>query len=514
MQRSRRGKLEARKHRVKKRIDKAHWNGQSPMIDPPTIQYELAERTQAIAAGGLGVVQQLVRQLEVAQSINKGCPIFKFHLPYSEADHVLNMAYNLLAGGTCLEHLELRRSDEAYLDALGAQRIPDPTTAGDFCRRFSVWDVFALQEALHEPRRKVWQQQPESFFELAVIEADGTMVETCGERKEGIGMNHKGQWGYHPLVMTLANTREVLYLVNRSGNRPSHENAAGYFDRSIELCRRAGFRQVRLRGDTDFSQTTHLDRWHAAGVEFVFGMDAMPNLVELAENLPDSAWKRLDRKTGRVNKSGKTRARRPNYKEQFVVKKQYKNKRLEREFVAEFDYRPTACKHTYRMVVLRKEVSVSEGQQKLFDDSPYFFFITNVAKSEASPQRVVRESNQRSDQENIIAQLKSMGALSAPLSDLVSNGAYMVMAALAWNLKCWLGLSITEAGGPTARAKRRSEKHRILRMDFATFRQTLMDVPAQILTCGRRLIYRLLSWRPSLETLFRIHTCVALPLRH
>jgi hypothetical protein len=499
---------------VKKRIDKTHWNGQSPMIDPPTIQYELAERTQAIAAGGLGVVQQLVRKLEVPRSINRGCPIFKFHLPYSEADHVLNIAYNLLAGGTCLEHLELRRSDEAYLNALGAQRIPDPTTAGDFCRRFSAWDVFALQEALHEPRRKVWQQQPETFFDRAVIEADGTMVETCGERKEGIGMNHQGQWGYHPLVMTLANTREVLYLVNRSGNRPSHENAAGYFDRSIELCRRAGFRKVRLRGDTDFSQTTHLDRWHEEGVEFVFGMDAMPNLVELAENLPDSAWKERKRSKGRVNKSGKTRARRPNYKEQFVVKKGYKNKRLEREFVAEFDYRPTACEHTYRMVVLRKEVSVSQGQQKLFDDSPYFFYITNVSQSDASPREVVGESNQRCDQENIIAQLKSMGALSAPLSDLVSNGAYMVMAALAWNLKCWLGLSITETGGPAAREKRRSEKHRILRMDFATFCQTLMDVPAQILTCGRRLIYRLLSWRPSLESLFRIHTCLALPLRH
>jgi len=506
--------LEARKRRVQKRIDKANWNGQSPMIDPPTIQYELAERTQAIAAGGLGVVQQLVRQLGVAQSINQGCPIFKFHLPYSEADHVLSMAFNLLAGGTCLEHLELRRNDEAYLDALGAQRIPDPTTAGDFCRRFSAWDVFALQEAFHEPRRKIWQQQPDEFFDLSIIEADGTLVEMCGERKEGIGMNHQGQWGYHPLVMTLAGTREVLYLVNRAGNRPSHENAAVYFDRSIDLCRRAGFRKVRLRGDTDFSQTTQLDRWHEDGVEFVFGMDAMPNLVELAENLPESAWKRLDRKPGRVNKSGKTRARRPNYKEQFVVKKGYKNKRLEQEFVAEFDYRPTACKSTYRMVVLRKEVSVSQGQQKLFDDSPFFFYITNVSKRDASPAQVVKESNQRCDQENIIAQLKGMGALSAPLSDLVSNGAYMVMAALAWNLKCWLGLSITETGGPTAREKRRSEKHRIVRMDFATFRQTLLEIPAQILTCGRRLIYRLLTWTPSVESLFRIHRCVCLPLRH
>ena len=94
-----------------------------------------------------------------AEDINRICPIFKMHLPYSEADHVLNIAFNLLAGGTCLEHLELRRTDEAYLNALGAERIPDPTTAGDFCRRFSNWDVFALMESFHEARLKVWKQQ-------------------------------------------------------------------------------------------------------------------------------------------------------------------------------------------------------------------------------------------------------------------------------------------------------------------------------------------------------------------
>ena len=514
MKRETRRQLEARKRRVSQRIEKTNWNGQSPMIAPPTIHYELAERTQAIAAGGLGVVQQLVRQLGVAESINRGCPIFKLHLPYSEADHVLNIAYNLLAGGTCLEHLELRRSDEAYLDALGAQRIPDPTTAGDFCRRFSAWNVFALQEALHEPRLKVWQQQPDSFFDLAVIEADGTMVETCGEKKQGLGMNHKGQWGYHPLVMTLAGTREVLYLLNRSGNRPSHENAAVDFDRAIALCRRAGFRTIRLRGDTDFSQTAHLDRWHEDGVEFVFGLDAMPNLVEIAENLPDSAWKELKRHKGRVNKSGKTRARRPNYKEQFVVQKGYPNKRLEQEFTAEFDYRPTACESTYRVVVLRKQVRVSQGQQKLFDDSPYFFYLSNVSRSKASPQQVVGESNQRCDQEHILAQLNDLGALSAPLSDLVSNGAYMVMAALAWNLKCWLGLSLSEHAPPAAKQKRQAEKRRLLRMDFRTFRQTLIAIPAQILTRGRRLIYRLLTWTPSVETLFRVQADVAAPLHH
>ena len=509
-----RRRLKRRQRRVMKRIDQANWNGQSPMLAMPAVQYELAERSQAIAAGGIGVVQQLVRQLGVADSINHGCPIFKFHRPYSEADHVFNIAFNLLAGGECLEHLELRRNDEAYLDALGAQRIPDPTTAGDFCRRFSAGDVLKLQEAFHEPRLKVWRQQPDSFFDQAIIEADGTMVETFGEKKAGIGMNYNKQWGYHPLLVTLANTREVLYLVNRSGNRPSHENAAVYLDRSIDLCRRAGFRRILLRGDTDFSQTTQLDRWHDDDVEFVFGMDAMPNLVKLAEDLPDSAWCELERSRNASETPKPTRAKRPNAKEQFVVEKEYKNKRLEKEFVAEFDYRPTACSRAYRMVVLKKQVAVMQGQLKLFDDSPYFFYITNLSQKTSPANAIVKQSNQRCDQENIIAQLKAMGALSAPLHDLLSNEAYMVMAALAWNLKSWLGLSITESCPPVAKKIRRADKQRIVRMDFSTFRQSLIQIPAQIVNSGRRLIYRLLTWTPSLETLFRVHDCVSRPLLH
>ena len=503
-------KLNRRERRVAQRIDKANWSGQSPMIAPPTIQYELADRVQALNAGGLGVIQQLVKQLGLAESINRVCPIFKLHLPYSEADHVLNIAFNLLAGGTCLEHLELRRNDEAYLNALGAERIPDPTTAGDFCRRFGGWEVFALQEAFHEARLKVWKQQPDSFFDLAVIEADGTQVETYGEHKEGMSINYKGEWGYHPLVMTLANTREVLYLWNRPGNRPSHERAYMFFDRSIDVCRRAGFRKIRMRGDTDFSQSRHLDRWHNDNVQFVFGFDAIPKLVDLAESLEESAWKPLHRPQRTTDKP---RARRPNTKEQVVVEKEYTNKRLEQEFVAEFDDSPGKCQHTYRMVVLKKQVAVMKGVQKLFDDSPYFFYITNISSTELTTAEIVFESNQRCDQENIISQGKAMGAFAAPLHTTISNGAYMAMASLAWNLKCWLALSLQESGTPQRKAKLRTEKHRLLRMDFSTFRQTMILIPTQIIRRARQLIYRLLAWSPSLETLFRLQDCVSLPLR-
>ena len=237
------------------------------------------------------------------------------------------------------------------------------------------------------------------------------------------------------------------------------------------------------------------------------------NLVTIAENLDQSVWKPLQRQPKSQNKSGKRRARRPNHKEKFVVEKEYKNKVLEDEEVAEFEYRPRKCQQSYRMVALRKTIRVMKGQQFLFHQPKYFFYITNLSKTSMPAKKIVAESNQRCDQENIIAQGKAMGALAAPLHDLTSNWAYMVMAMLAWNLKCWLSLSLNLADNAAARAKQTKQKKRLLRMDFSTFRQELIQIPTQILNRGRRLICRLLQWRPSTELLFNLHVSVSHPLR-
>ena len=237
-----RRELRNRKRRIKQRLQTPADGEQTPEMGATNIHYEIAERQQAVTCGGIGLIHQMVNRLGLAEQINRGVRLFKLYLPYAESDHVLNIAYNILAGGSCLEHLEYRRNDEAYLNALGALRIPDPTTAGDFCRRFDVESINQLQEVFNQTRVKVWKQQPDEFFEEACIDGDGTMVSTTGECKQGMDINHKNEWGYHPLMISLANTGEPLYLYNRSGNRPSHEGAAEYFDRAVKLCRDAGFR--------------------------------------------------------------------------------------------------------------------------------------------------------------------------------------------------------------------------------------------------------------------------------
>ena len=506
-----RKKLARSKRRIEQRLNKNDNTGcERPMITASNIDYEIADRTYAIAAGGIGAMHLVAKKLGLVESIDRKLHLLKVHLPYHESDHVLNIAYNLLAGGACLEHLELRRNDEVYLDALGARRIPDPTTAGDFCRRFSAQDINALQEVFNETRLKVWQQQGDEFFEEAIIEADGTMVETTGECKQGMDINYKGQWGYHPLMISLANTGEPLYIVNRSGNRPSHEGAAEYLDKSITICRRAGFLKIKLRGDTDFTQTAYLDDWDDQGdVTFVFGIDAMPNLYKKAENLPKTAWKRLRRRS-RYEVKTTPRARPTNVKEQVVKEREFTNIRLVKEYVAEFKYSPALCKKTYRVVVVRKDLEVTQGQKKLFDDSKCFFYITN--DWEASAEEIVFDANDRCNQENLIGQHKSgVRSLTAPVDSLLSHWAYMVMAGLAWSMKAWSALLLPEAGH--WKERRRTEKQTLLRMDFVTFRNAMINMPAQIVRRGRRIVVRLLSWNRWQPVFFRLLDQLRLPLR-
>jgi Transposase DDE domain group 1 len=497
-----RKKLARRKKRIQKRLDKSNLHGCSkPMFTASNIQYDIGERGRGIGYGGIGAMHLLVRKLGVAEAIDRRLHLLQIHLPYHESDHVLNLAYNALCDGTCLEDIELRRNDEVFLDALGARRIPDPTTAGDFCRRFKPDDVHTLLDIINDIRKKAWAGQPAAFFEQARIEADGTLVGTSGECKQGMDISYKGIWGYHPLVVSLANTSEILSIVNRSGNRPSHEGAAAEIDRAIRVCREGGFRKILVRGDTDFTQTTHLDRWDAGGVEFLFGVDSMPNLQVWADDLPARVWQTLERPP-RYTVKTEPRTRPENVKEPIVVAREFKNIRLVSELVAEFEYRPTACRQSYRMIVVRKNLSEERGERVLFNDYRYLFYITNDRLSTAA--EVVFSANDRCNQENLHAQLKhGVCALQAPVDSLVSNWAYMVMTALAWNLKAWLALQLPEQPGRWAE-QHREEKQTLLTMEFKTFVNAMMRMPCQIIRTSRRLVYRLLSWNPWQPVFFRL----------
>ncbi len=481
----------AGKRKIRRRLDRpVTAPSPEPVLTARNIQYETATKTKAIPCGGIGAIHLLVRKLGLAEAIDERLHLLKFHFPYHESDHVLNFAYNALCHGTCLDDIELRRNDVVFLDALGADRIPDPTTAGDFCRRFTPDDVETLQDIFDQTRLKVWQQQPSDFFDEAVLDVDGTLVATGAGCKQGVDIAYDGTWGYHPLIISLANTGEVLSLVNRPGNRPSHEGAAEQLDLTILLCRQAGFRRIYLRGDTDFTQTKQLDAWDAEDVAFLFGIDAMPNLKAIAEDRPASDWSALQRPP-QYAAQGKSRTRPEKVKDRIVRQRGYRTLTRIAEHVAVVDYQPTACQRSYRLVMVRQTIAVEKGQARLFDEIRYRFYLTNDRK--AAPRALVFKANDRCDQENLIAQLKGgVHSLRAALDNLVSNWAYMVMTALAWNLKAWFALSVPEH--PRHKEAHRAQKRGLLRMEFKRFVNAIIGMPCQIVRGGRRLVYRLLSW--------------------
>ena len=476
-------------------------NFSGPVLGRANVVYELAERARAVAHGGMGMVAKLVGALGLAEEIDRSLDLLALHKPYYESDHVLNIVYNALCGGRTLDDIDLRRGDQVFLDGIGAAALPDPTTAGDFCRRFDEASVMALQEAGNRARLRVWAVQPASFLSAtAVIDADATIVPTGAEAKQGIDISYSGVWGYSALMVSFANTAEPLYLKLHGANRPSHEGVVPLYDRAISLCRQAGFTDILLRGDTDFSLTTEFDRWDDDGVRFVFGYNAWATMVERAGAVPDELYHELAARAERAIITA-PRTKPVNVKDAVVRARRYKVLRQTAEDVVSFSYRPAKCTRDYRVVALRKDLSVERGDDVLFSEYRYLFYITN--DRDMSDDQVVAEARQRCNQENLIAQLKGqVRALQAPVNTLVANWAYMAMASLAWSIKAWCALLLSIS--PRWAAQHREQRGRLLRMDFRTFLAAFIELPCQVIKGARQVRWRVLAWSPWLGAFFRL----------
>jgi len=481
-----RGNLQKRKSKINKRLSLNRGIiSNEAILKDVNGHYEISAKENGISFGGIGAIHKMVKKLGLDKTLNESLNLLKIKRPYHESDHILSLAYNAMTGGRCLQGLERLRSDEGFLNSIGAEKMPDPTTAGDFTRRFNEKDILTLMEAINACREKVWQSKGSNYLgDEAIIEVDGTIAGTTGECKGGMDMSYKGIWGYSPLLVTLASTREVLYMVNRPGNKTSHDGAATWIDRAIKLVK-PHCKRVFLRGDTAFSLSENFERW-SVDADFIFGVNNNSALHKKVNQIKDEDWEPLERRW-KDKAHTKSRKKPENVKDKIVKERGYLSLHLENETIADFDYRTKNCKNTYRVVVAKKSISRSKGEDLLIPEVRYFFYITN--RRDLTKQEVVRRANERCEQENIIEQVKNgVNAMRMPVDNLLSNWAYMVIATLAWNLKAWFAMMMTN----------KKETQRFLRMEFRQFLQEVICFPCKVIQTARSTRFVIIAYRKYL----------------
>lgn len=454
----------------------------------PGLTLEEDSRGEMTHYGGLVLAQQFVRKFRVAQRIDESLSLLKRHVPYHESDHVLAMAYTLYTDGTCLEDQGVLQGSEAIRRLVGACRIPDPTTAGDFLRRFGAEeDVGDLRSVTDGIQDDVWghasrrERRLQRKQETGFVDMDGHIKGLYGVQKEGAEFSYDGRWSYHPLVISLAGTGECLRVVNRPGNMHSSEGAAEELREVLPGVKRR-FKDVIVRGDSDFDRSDVFRAAEAAGAYFAICGKQHPNRKRLILKVADKDWKPYTPGSHRPGPRGPSRrGSTPDWRARRVEERGFRTLRATTQWVTEIPYQPSGMDRPLRMVVRRVLVEEKNGQGALFEHYRYWVILTDLPKRH-TPRQVVDLTYQRCDQENLIEQLGTgIAGWRMPVAEFWGNAAWLEIARLAWNLGKWIAQLALEP--------------EVVRWEWKRFRRHFVYMAAKVIHEGRRTIVRIGSHR-------------------
>jgi len=466
---------------------------QRPVFRNPRVRMEADHRGEITPYGGLATAVLLAKKLRLDEAVEKALGLLEFHLPYGESDHVLTEAYNLFVGGNCLQDIENLQRSKAVQTLLGSERIPDPTTAGDFLRRFGPLDLKGLQAAIDAARVKVWKKMPRRLRRTATIDIDSHIKEVYGECKQGADFSYTKRWAYHPLLVTLQETGECLRSINRPGNAVSADGAVETLREVFDLAR-GRFGRLFLRGDSKFCQreivTLCNDPRYAVG--FALVKEVSPNVQNMAENLPEEAWRPYIPRPDKLvpPPSGKPRRRRTRHRRKIAQARGYRNLDTVQEWLAEVPYSLTKCAGLFRMVIKRQLIEERHGQKAFVRRHLYRFILSNIPSSEMTPEEVMRFAYGRCDQENAIEQAKNgLNGFRMPTGSLLANAAYLLCAQIAWNLRAWLSLiALPSESRP---------------WEWKRFRHAFVYVAAKIVSVAREAVVRISAYHRWARPLIR-----------
>ncbi len=464
----------------------------------PLLHLESDPRGEMTHYGGLVLAQQFVRRFGVAKRLDESLMLFKRHAPYHESDHVLALAYTLYADGTCLEDQSALQGSEAVRRLVGACRIPDPTTAGDFLRRFrTAQDVEQLSAVTDEVQETVWSKLPRSVrrrrkkHELALVDLDGHIKPLYGVQKEGADFSYDGRWSYQPLVVSLGGSGECLKVVNQPGSARSSDAAAKALKEVLPMVRRH-FRNAIVRGDTDFDRSDVYNEAIDGGAYFAIGGRLYPNRAALVEAIAEERWQPFVPRAKRAQPSGSSRhGRTANYRQKKSEERKFRTLRTVKQWVSEIAYQPAGLDCACRMIVRRILIEENDGQGALFKHYRYRLVLSNLPRSYTSRQ-VVDLTYQRCDQENVIEQFgQGIAGWRMPVAEFMGNSAWLQIARLAWNLGKW----IAQIALPSE----------VVRWEWKRFRRHFVYIAAKVLKTGRRLVVRLAGSHRFLPDILTAH---------
>ena len=463
------------------------WPGTSGRVTRlPRLHLEVAERSTVTPYGGLALAAAFLRRFRVAQAIDERVHVLKLHLPFHESDHVLAQALNLYAGGECLEDQAALQHDEGVLRMLGACRLPDPTTAGDFLRRFDgrrhPAALAGLREAVDAVQDAVWGKLAgRRRREGAVVDLDGHTKALYGVQKEGADFDHRGRWSYSVLLASLAGTGECLAVRNRPGCVRSSEGAAELLAEILPRVKRR-FSRVLVRADSDFDRRDVREACEAAGVCFAFVAREASNRLAWAEGIAESAWKPFRTRAHRERAARGSRAgfvsrhKKRDRRRQRARERGYTDLALVRQWVAEIPWTPPGSPKTYRMILRRQRIEQSD-QESLFEFYRYRYVVTDLPRS-WSAEQVIDATYQRCDQENVIEQMGSgVGLWRMPVAEFDGNSAWLEIGRLAWNLGKWIAQLVLPA--------------EVVRWEWKRYRKAFVHLAAEVILRGRQCWLRI-----------------------
>jgi hypothetical protein len=464
----------------------------------PLLHLESDPRGEITHYGGLVLAQQFVRRFRVAQRVDESLVLFKRHAPYHESDHVLALAYTLYADGTCLEDQAALQGSEAVRRLVGACRIPDPTTAGDFLRRFrTAQDVEGLAGVTDEIQEAVWEKLPRSVrrrrkkHDLALVDLDGHIKPLYGVQKEGADFSYDGRWSYQPLVVSLAGSGECLRVVNQPGSARPSDAAARALEEVLPLVKRH-FKNAIVRGDTDFDRSDVFNAAIGAKAYFAIGGRVHPNRAALVESIAEKNWEPFVPRAERKQRSGSSRhGHTANYRRQKAAERRFRTLRTVAQWVSEIEYQPQGLARACRMIVRRVLIEETDGQGALFEHFRYRLVLTNLPRSYTTRQ-IIDLGYQRCDQENVIEQFgHGIAGWRMPVAEFLGNSAWLEIARLAWNLGKW----IAQLALPSE----------VVRWEWKRFRRHFVYVAAKVVKLGRSWVVRLAGSHRFLPEILNAH---------